>query len=108
MDFLDRGQSPIEDWLEDRREVPIKAKAKIDRVLLQLSDTPLWVRPLASNLDDYPGIVEIRILYMNVQYRLLGFRAPSSVSLQFCSQLKNRATPSTLETLQRRQNVEWK
>ena len=76
MDFLDRGRSPIEDWLEDRREVPVKAKAKIDRVLLQLSATPLWVRPLASNLDDYPGIVEIRILYLNVQYRLLGFRGP--------------------------------
>jgi hypothetical protein len=77
MDYLDeRGTSPIQDWLRDVRQVPIKAKAKIDRILLQLAGTRLWVRPLASNLDDYPGIVEIRVRWMNTQYRILGFRGP--------------------------------
>jgi hypothetical protein len=75
-DFTDGKTNPIADWLGDRRAVPIKAKAKIDRILLQLAETPLWTRPLASNLDDYDGIVEIRIRYMNIQYRLLGFRGP--------------------------------
>ena len=75
-DFTDGGANPIAEWLGDRREVSIKAKAKIDRILLQLAETPLWVRPLASNLDGFDGIVEIRIRYMNIQYRLLGFRGP--------------------------------
>jgi hypothetical protein len=77
MDYLDdRGTNPIRDWLNDRRQVPLKAKAKVDRILLQLTGTRLWVRPLASNLDDYPGIVEIRIRWTNIQYRILGYRGP--------------------------------
>ncbi len=76
LDYVDGEDNPIASWLADRREVSIKAKAKIDRILLQLADTPFWVRPLASNLDDYAGIVEIRIRYMNILYRLLGFRGP--------------------------------
>ncbi len=79
MDYLDdRGRNPIADWLKDRKQVPMKAKARIDRILLQLAGTPLWVRPLASNLDEYEGIVEIRIRWMNTQYRLLGFRGPEA------------------------------
>jgi hypothetical protein len=54
----------------------VKAKAKIDRALLQLTATLLWTRPAASNLDDYPGIVEIRVRWMNTQYRILGYRGP--------------------------------
>ena len=77
MDYLDeRETNPIQDWLKDVRQVPIKAKAKIDRILLQLAGTPFWVRPLSSNLDRYPGIVEIRVRWMNTQYRILGFRGP--------------------------------
>jgi len=35
MDFLDgRGTNPIRDWLKDVRQVPLKAKAKIDRIQL--------------------------------------------------------------------------
>lgn len=76
-DYIDeRGTNPIQDWLMDRRAVPVKARAKIQRILLQLAGTALWARPLASNLDDYEGIVEIRIRWMNTQYRLLGFRGP--------------------------------
>jgi hypothetical protein len=76
-DYIDeRGTNPIADWLMDKREVPVKARAKIQRILLQLAGTPLWTRPLASNLDDYERIVEIRIRWMNTQYRLLGFRGP--------------------------------
>ena len=75
-DFVDGDANPIADWLGDRLAVPIKAKAKIDRILLLLSETPLWVRPLTSNLDGHDGIIEIRIRYMNIQYRLLGFRGP--------------------------------
>jgi hypothetical protein len=76
-DYIDeRGTNPIRDWLMDRRAVPVKARAKIQRILLQLAGTALWTRPLASNLDDYEGIVEIRIRWMNIQYRLLGFRGP--------------------------------
>jgi|SRR5579872_3884810 len=77
-DYIDdRGTNPIRDWLMDKRHVPVKARAKIQRILLQLAGTELWTRPLASNLDDYDGIVEIRILWMNTQYRLLGFRGPA-------------------------------
>jgi hypothetical protein len=76
-DYIDeRGTNPIEVWLMDKRAVPVKARAKIQRILLQLAGTALWIRPLASNLDDYVGIVEIRIRWMNTQYRLLGFRGP--------------------------------
>ena len=73
---MDGDSNPIAEWLADRRQVPIKAKAKIDRILLQLAQTPLWARPLTSNLDDHKGIVEIRVRYMNIQYRILGFRGP--------------------------------
>ena len=76
-DYIDeRGTNPIETWLMDKRAVQVKARAKIQRILLQLAGTALWTRPLASNLDDYDGIVEIRIRWMNIQYRLLGFRGP--------------------------------
>src|SRR5271157_4829408 len=76
-DYIDeRGINLIQEWLMDRREVPVKARAKIQRILLQLAGTALWTRPLTSNLDDYDDIVEIRALWMNVQYRLLGFRGP--------------------------------
>jgi hypothetical protein len=74
----ERGDNPIRDWLMDKREVPVKARAKIQRILLQLAGTKIWTRPLASNLDDYDGIVEIRVLYMNTQYRLLGCRGPEN------------------------------
>jgi len=77
LDYVDeRGVNPIRDWLLDKREVPTKARAKIQRILLQLAGTRLWTRPLASNLDEYEGIVEIRVLWMNTQYRLLGCRGP--------------------------------
>ncbi|HEY4901440.1 MAG TPA: hypothetical protein VIH91_11545 [Terriglobales bacterium] len=76
-DYIDeRGINHIQEWLMNKREVPVKARAKIQRILLQLAGTPLWTRPLASNLDDYDGIVEIRIRRINVQYRLLGYRGP--------------------------------
>jgi hypothetical protein len=78
LDYLEeRNVNPIRDWLMDKRQVPVKARAKIQRILTQLAGTPLWKRPLASNLEGYDGIVEIRVLYMNTQYRLLGFRGPA-------------------------------
>jgi hypothetical protein len=77
LDYTDeRLTNPIRDWLMDGRSVPTKARAKIQRILLQLTGTRLWTRPLASNLDGYDGIVEIRVRWMNTQYRLLGFRGP--------------------------------
>jgi hypothetical protein len=78
-DYLEErgGESPIQQWLMDKREVPVKARARIQRILLQLTGTKLWTRPLASNLHDYDEIVEIRVRYMNIQYRLLGFRGPA-------------------------------
>ncbi|HUD13822.1 MAG TPA: hypothetical protein VMQ56_09230 [Terracidiphilus sp.] len=76
LDYIERNGNPIRDWLEDKASVPTKARAKIQRILLQLAGTRSWTRPLASNLDDYPGIVEIRIRWMNTQYRLLGYRGP--------------------------------
>jgi hypothetical protein len=77
-DYIDGDRNPIQDWLADKRQVPVKARAKIQRLLMQLAGTPLWVRPWASNLVGYPGIVEIRICYMNVEYRLLGYRGPDA------------------------------
>src|ERR1700733_8000512 len=74
-DYIDeRGTNPIATWLADKRAVPVKARVRIQRILLQLAGTPLWTRPLASNLEGYEGIVEIRIRWMNTQYRLLGYR----------------------------------
>jgi hypothetical protein len=78
LNYLDeRGTNPVRAWLLDRIEVPVKARAKIQRILLQLAGTGIWTRPLASNLEGYDGIVEIRVRYMNIQYRLLGFRGPA-------------------------------
>jgi hypothetical protein len=76
LDYVERDANPIREWLYNKRLVPVKARAKIQRILLQLAGTPLWTRPLASNLDEYTGIVEIRIRWMNTQYRLLGYRGP--------------------------------
>jgi hypothetical protein len=76
LDYVDGESNPIREWLNDRHIVPVKAKAKIQRILLQLAGTPFWTRPLASNLDGYPGIVEIRVRWMNTQYRILGYRGP--------------------------------
>lgn len=80
MDYVDeRGRNPIQDWLGDQLEVPVKARVKIQRILLSLKGTKLWMRPLASNLDGYAGIVEIRVRWMNIQYRILGFRGPADM-----------------------------
>lgn len=76
LDYVDGDENPIREWLDDKRRVPVKAKAKIQRILLQLAGTEFWTRPLASNLDDHPGIVEIRVRWMNTQYRILGYRGP--------------------------------
>jgi hypothetical protein len=76
LDYIDGATNPIQEWLKDKRQVPVKARAKIQRILLQLAGTALWTRPLASNLEGYPGIVEIRIRWTNIQYRLLGYRGP--------------------------------
>jgi hypothetical protein len=65
LDYIDGATNPIQEWLRDKRQVPVKARAKIQRILLQLAGTALWTRPLASNLDGFPGIVEIRIRWMN-------------------------------------------
>lgn len=110
LDYLDeRGTNPIQDWLRDRQAVPVKAKAKIDRTLLQLAGTRLWVRPLASNLDDYPGIVEIRVRWMNTQYRLLGFRGPSDGQFTILFPATERGDdfdpPNAPEIAQRRMRV---
>ena len=78
LDYFERDRSLIQEWMDNKQLVPVKAKAKMQRTLLQLSGTALWTRPLASNLDDYPGIVEIRIRWMNTQYRLLGYRGPNA------------------------------
>ncbi|MGB6385277.1 MAG: hypothetical protein WBF25_08640 [Terriglobales bacterium] len=77
-DYIDeRDTNPIEEWLMDKKVVPTKARAKINVLLLRLAGTERWKRPETSNLDGYPGIIEIRIRWMNTQYRLLGFRGPS-------------------------------
>ena len=78
LDYIERDTNPIQEWLHDKRAVPVKARAKIQRILLQLRGTAFWTRPLASNLDNYPGIVEIRIRWMNTLYRLLGYRGPDA------------------------------
>lgn len=77
LDYIDGDRNVIREWLMDKKQVPVKARAKIQRILLQLAGTALWKRPLASNLDNFPGIVEIRVSRMNIQYRLLGYRGPS-------------------------------
>ena len=77
LDYIDGDRNVIREWLMDKKQVPVKARAKIQRILLQLTGTALWTRPLASNLDDFPGIVEIRVRWMNTQYRLLGYRGPA-------------------------------
>jgi hypothetical protein len=115
MDYLDeRGTNPIQDWLKDVRQVPVKAKAKIDRILLQLAGTPLWVRPLASNLDDYPGIVEIRVRWMNTQYRILGFRGPDErqftilfPTLEQGDQFQPASAPEIATTRMRIVEADW-
>jgi hypothetical protein len=76
LDYVDGDENTIREWLNDKRRVPVKAKAKIQRILLQLAGTEFWTRPLASNLDSHPGIVEIRVRWMNTQYRILGYRGP--------------------------------
>lgn len=78
LDYIERNINVIQEWLYNKRFVPVKARAKIQRILLQLAGTALWTRPLASNLDDYPEIVEIRVRWMNTQYRLLGYRGPGA------------------------------
>jgi hypothetical protein len=77
-DYIDeRGTNPIEEWLMDKRAVPVGARAKIQKILLNLAGFPKWERPLTSTLNGYDRIIEIRIRWMNTQYRLLGFRGPA-------------------------------
>lgn len=91
LNYTDGRGNPIAEWFQDRRSLSVKAKAKIDRTLLQLANTKHWVRPWASNLHNYDGILEIRVFYDNIQFRLLGFRGPGprQFTILFPAQEKN-------------------
>jgi len=62
----------------DQRQAlcPSKGEGENSTYSLAVGGTVSWTRPLASNLDGYPEIVEVRIRWMNTQYRLLGYRGP--------------------------------
>jgi len=60
LDYVERDSSPIWDG-STTSAVSHKGEGENSTYSLQLAGTVSWTRPLASNLDGYPEIVEVRI-----------------------------------------------
>ncbi len=73
--FIDsKGQVDFYDWLDQQVK---KAKVKIRERINYFEITPYWAyRPYASPLKDTDNIVELRIVFNNIQYRPLGCFGP--------------------------------
>lgn len=70
-----RGDREIDDWLDG---IPAKAKAKIKKRItyLEVWEIERWKRPYVAKYKGSDGIWEIRVVFDNVQYRLLGCFGP--------------------------------
>jgi hypothetical protein len=59
------------------RNLPQKAQARIDTLILVLSESPVWPPAYISGCG-FPNIWEIRAGCFGVQYRPLGFHGPKA------------------------------
>ena len=66
----DDGSAPLLDWMDDRRQVPTKARAKIVERIERLAQLGHELRrPEAAPLRD--GVHELRVRHLRVNYRVL-------------------------------------
>lgn len=69
MDYVEAdGKSPFAIWMHS---LDGGAQATIDRRLLQMEKLERWSEKWASKYKGRPGIIELRITFMNKQYRPL-------------------------------------
>jgi hypothetical protein len=88
LDYLGAsGENMIVAWLQEihsaktRTKVSARMDAKIEHVsVLEQRD---WPRYLFTELAGFPGILEMRFTYNNVQYRPLGFFGPDRYEFTF-------------------------
>lgn len=103
--FWDDGK--VSDFLEWRKRLPHRARAKLDKIITYMEITKDWTntkyfRPLSG----YEGIAEIRFFINNKQYRPLGCYGPKKgefTLLVGAEEKGNRFRPlSAPETAKRR------
>ncbi len=70
-----RGDNEIRTWL-DSKDVPKKAKAKINARLIALQGFPVFPEGWLSAYSGYPGLYELRISYKGAAFRPFGFYGP--------------------------------
>lgn len=71
----ENGANEIEGWLAD---LPPKVRAKIRARFSYLAITRIWIKNYAEKLKGYENIIEIKITYLNTQYRPLGCCGPGA------------------------------
>lgn len=76
------GTNLIRSWL-DSKEVPKLAKAKINGRIQAMQGLPKIPEGWVSAYTGYPHLFELRIRYLNVQYRPLGFYGPKTGRWRF-------------------------
>jgi hypothetical protein len=76
LDYLnERWDNEIHKWLNSNA-VPKNAKAKINARLFNLQGFRVWPEQYVSAYKGWDEIIELKAVYGNVEYRLLGFYGP--------------------------------
>ena len=70
-----RGENDIHRWLNGQ-QVTKAAKAKINARIIALQGFPSFPEQYISAYNGWPGLLELRIVSNNVQYRPFGFYGP--------------------------------
>ena len=96
----------IHEWLNSK-EVPKKAKAKINARVLTLQGFPVFPEQYFSAYKGWSGLYELRIVSSGVQYRPFGFYGPSQgqFTLLVGSTEKGKVPTSTLKVADERRKV---
>jgi hypothetical protein len=96
----------IYEWLNSR-EVPKKAKAKINGRLVALQGFPLFPEQYFSAYKEWDDLYELRIVSSGVQYRPFGFYGPKQkqFTILIGSIEKGKVPKSTLKVADERRKI---
>ena len=97
LDFVSgRGVNEIHAWLNSK-DVPHKAKAKINARVVSLRGFPIFPEAYFSSYKGWDDIYELRIVYGGVQYRPFGCYGPSRMQFSLLvGGIEKGAVPKSL------------
>jgi hypothetical protein len=106
-DFVSaRNRNEIHEWLNSK-EVPKKAKAKINARLIALQGFPLFPEQYLSAYTGWDDLYELRVVWSGVQYRPFGFYGPQhrQFTILVGSIEKGKVPKSTLKVADERRKL---